>query len=525
MRDYRTNETKLKSFFDYDPYSEYTERIRELNQRHFHREHLTDVLHRINRQWGASDATLDNIERLKDANSTVVIGGQQAGLLTGPMYTVNKVISIIQFARQKERELNIPVIPVFWIAGEDHDFDEINHVYLPGNEKMEKYQHPQKIYKKKPISEIKLNKEETAQWLETLFQQVQETAYTPRLFQSLEDCLKKSDSYVDFFARLVHLLFQKEGLVLADSAHPELRNLEADHFAGMIHAQPRIAKSVHQSLKKLEQLGYSVPLEAEIDDGHLFYHEAGERILLKRNDEGKWTGKQNEVCFTTEELLEIAYQHPAQLSNNVVTRPIMQDLIFPTLAFIGGPGEIAYWSSLKQAFHTMDIKMPPVVPRLSFTFVERSIERYAKKYHISPEMVINEGVERVKKEWLESRNNPSIPDVAGRVKRQIEEAHQPLREMAVEISPDIGDLSKKNLFYLKRNIDFMENRMMKAVQDKYKKEVAEFDILQMSLFPQNNLQERVWTPLPWINLYGTGFIHELVSKSLSFKNEHYIVMI
>src|SRR5690625_4018058 len=149
--DYRANKKNIMSFFDYDPYSQFRERVEDVKQRHYDRGHLTDVLHEINSRWDAPRTTIDNIERLKEENSTVVIGGQQAGLLTGPMYTINKVISIIQFAKQKEKELGIPVIPVFWIAGEDHDFDEINHVFLPNHGEMEKYKHPQNILKKQSI--------------------------------------------------------------------------------------------------------------------------------------------------------------------------------------------------------------------------------------------------------------------------------------------------------------------------------------------------------------------------------------
>lgn len=523
IRDYMAKEKAIMSFFDYDPYTQYEERINELKQRQFDRRHMTDVLHIINSRWDAPGSTMDNIERLKDGSSVVVIGGQQAGLLTGPMYTINKVISIIQLAKQKEKELKVPVIPVFWIAGEDHDFDEINHVFLPSREQLKKYKHPQKVYKKMSVSEIKMNKDETAKWLDKLFQQLQETAYTNDLYFSIKQCLDKSESYVDFFARLIYQLFDQEGLVLVDSAHPALRKLEKEHFISLIKAQPEIAESVRQTLLELHQLGYHVSLDAEDDDGHLFYHKNEERILLKRTIEGDWAGKQNEVSLTTQELLNIAKDHPEQLSNNVVTRPIMQELLFPSIAFIGGPGEIAYWASLKQAFHNLNLKMPPIVPRLSFTFLERNVKRYAKKYNISFKTVVNEGAEQLKKQWLEAKNNPSVRDVAISVKEQIEEVHKPLRDIAFDISPDIGDLSEKNLFYLRNNIDFLENRIMKALKDKYEKEMYEFDLINMSLFPQDNLQERVWNPLPWINLYSSGFIKELTGKHLSFQNDHYIV--
>lgn len=525
IRDYRANEKAIMSFFDYDAYTQYPERIKELNKRHFDRGVMTDVLHNINRHWDAPQAAINNIERLKDENSVIVIGGQQAGLLTGPMYTINKVISIIQFAKQKEKELNIPVIPVFWIAGEDHDFAEINHIFLPKQGQMEKYTHPQKVYEKKPISQIKMDQEESEKWLEELFRQLRETEYTETVYHTLKYCLKRSESYVDFFARLIHQLFDQDGLVLVDSAHSDLRKLEKDHFAGMIEAQPEIAEGVHHSLQELQQLDYSVPLDAALDEGHLFYHKEAERILLKRTSDGAWSGKQNEVRFTTEELLTIAKHHPEQLSNNVVTRPIMQELLFPTLAFIGGPGEIAYWAALKRAFHAMNIKMPPVVPRLSFTFMERSVERCMEKYALSHETVINEGAGRLKKQWLEARHDPSIEEVADSIKQKIEEVHRPLREIAAGIRPDIGDLSEKNLFYLKRNIDYLQTRMKKAAEEIYEQEISEFDLIHMSLFPMDHLQERVWNPLPWINLYSPQFIKELTGKALSFENDHYIVFI
>src|SRR5690625_3876787 len=105
ITDYRANEKTVMSFFDYNPYTQYPERLKELKQRQMDRGHMTDVLHKINRRWDAPKSTMDNIERFKDGNSVVVIGGQQAGLLTGPMYTINKVISIVQFAKQKEKEL------------------------------------------------------------------------------------------------------------------------------------------------------------------------------------------------------------------------------------------------------------------------------------------------------------------------------------------------------------------------------------------------------------------------------------
>src|SRR5699024_8817028 len=157
-------------------------------------------------------------------------------------------------------------------------------------------------------------------------------------------------------------------IVLIDSADEAVRKMESNYFIQLIEKQPEISKGVYHSLEDLKKSGYAVSLEADPEDGHLFYHLNGERILLTRDEEGNWQGKQGECLLSNEELIQIAKDQPELLSNNVATRPLMQELLFPTLAFIGGPGEIAYWAALQRAFAALEIKMPPVVPRLSLTY-------------------------------------------------------------------------------------------------------------------------------------------------------------
>src|SRR5699024_6256726 len=150
--------------------------------------------------------------------SVVIVGGQQAGLGTGPMYTVNKIISIIKLAREKEAQLKIPVIPLFWIAGEDHDYDEINHLFIDEDDKLKKLPTRQEAFIKKSVSHIELDQEKTEKWLRQLFLSLQETEETRDLYEQMKDILKKSKTFVDFFARTLFYLFQGEGLVLFDSA-------------------------------------------------------------------------------------------------------------------------------------------------------------------------------------------------------------------------------------------------------------------------------------------------------------------
>ncbi|GAA0613130.1 bacillithiol biosynthesis cysteine-adding enzyme BshC [Virgibacillus siamensis] len=525
--DYRQNKQRIMQHFDYNPYLEsaFEERLASLQERKFDRRRLSEVLTSLNEKWGAPESAYVNIRRLEQKDSAVVIGGQQAGLLTGPMYTINKIISIIQFAKQQEAKLGKPIIPVFWIAGEDHDFAEINHIYLPENHSMKKHSIQHRIEEKRSLSDVSIDKMHAEQWVDHIFEQLKETVFTHHLYESIHDCLKKSNTYVDFFARLIHHLFEAEGIVLVDSGDPEIRELESDHFVTLIKKQCEISEGVYQRVQSLKQKNYPVSLEVDSHDGHLFLMKDQERILLTRNENGEWAGKQNELVLSEQELLDIAVETPARLSNNVVTRPVMQEMLFPTLAFVGGPGEISYWAALGPAFHAAQIDMPPVLPRLSFTFMEKRVEKVLTTYGIEAAQVINHGAGELKTNWLAAQNNPPVKHLASEVKNAIATIHAPLRKVAKDVRADLGEMADRNLFYLQRDIDFMEDRIIKALEEKYAKELSEFNLVEMSLHPNNGLQERTWNPVSLLNNCGPGFIEQLTYESCSLKSDHFIVYI
>src|SRR5699024_10339817 len=163
--------------------------------------------------------------------------------------------------------------------------------------------------------------------------------YTKDVYQMLMDSIDASDTYVDWFAHLMMTLFREEGIVLMDSAHPSLREIETPFLKKMIVDNATLNEHVLKQKQRVEQAGYGTSIDVNDNSAHLFYHLDGERVLLERDETGYFRGKDNECVLTTEELLTIADEHPEQLSNNVVTRPLMQEQMLPTLAFVGGPGE------------------------------------------------------------------------------------------------------------------------------------------------------------------------------------------
>ncbi|WP_027954104.1 bacillithiol biosynthesis cysteine-adding enzyme BshC [Halobacillus kuroshimensis] len=525
FRDYKYNYEKIADRFSYSPYDEnvWADRLEDLKTKTYQREALSEVLKTMNEKWKVPRETLENIERLKDEESVVVIAGQQAGLLTGPLYSVHKIISVLQLAGQKEKELGRPVIPVFWIAGEDHDFDEINHIMMKQEGRMEKKTIGHVPEVKSSVSELQLDQTEADAWLEDVFRMLPETENTNHFYQLVQDHLHQSDSYTDFFARLIYQLFPHEGLVLIDAHDPEVRRLETPYFTTMIHQNREMAGGVFSVLQKNRQEGYETLLDSEMQDAHLFYHDRGDRILLVRDEEGRFRGKNNEVVLSKEELLQIAEESPEKLSNNVVTRPLMQESLFPVLAFIGGPGEINYWSALKPAFDAADLCMPPVLPRLSFTLVDRKTDRSLRHFQLSVEDVVKNGAAEKKMNWIGAMSTPPVKRLSEQVKDEIARIHTPLREKAAELGGDLGQLADKNLAYLQETVAFLEKRMLHSLEDTYRKELDQFDDIDITLHPAGGLQERMWNILPWVNGYGLSLFQEMNRHHLSFEHDHYVV--
>lgn len=516
---------KLNEFFSYEPFSPLNERIEYIRSRTFPREKLVALLTDMNRKWGAKESTFRQIDRLQQDDAVVVIGGQQAGLLSGPLYTIHKIISIIKFARQQEEKLNVPVIPLFWIAGEDHDYDEINHIYNIVNNKLEKRRIEQEEWLKRSVSHIQIDHSILESWIKLVFNDLLETEHTKELATKILHHVKESETFVDFFARIIFELFQDEGIVLIDSANIHLRQIESEWFEKIITRQEQISEAVVHTAEQIHQAGYSVQVDIDKRNGNLFYHDdQNERVLLVREG-SKWIGKNEEITFTTDELLRIAKETPHRLSNNVITRPLMQEAIIPTLAFIAGDGEISYWALLKDAFNVFDptLTMPPVIPRLSITLINERIDKLIQERSLEDQYIVNYGCKKLKVNWLTTQKNPPVHLIFSEAKANIEEIHKPLQSLAKSIGPDLHGEAKRNLNKILEEITYLEQKTVQHLELKYAFELDQFQEINLALRPKNSLQERVLNVISFINECGKDFIKEIIELDLSFKEDHYII--
>ncbi len=514
---------EIPAYFDYTS-EDFPKRFQQLKGRTFARVELANVLYTYNTAHGASEKTFANIERFKDSDSVVVIGGQQAGILTGPLYTIHKVISIVSLARKTEQQLGVPVIPVFWIAGEDHDIQEINHIFVEEQGNVKKSTYPVISRQKKSASLLQLDKTQATQWIERILMSYEETNYTNDLRMKLTQLLNDSYTFTDFFAKLILALFSDTGIVVMDAAEENVRLLERDFFKQLIEKQAEVTEVVLKQQVSLQANEYPKTLEVMDDAANIFYEHQGERQLLFWRDE-KFVTKDGLVSFSKQELLHIAEITPQLLSNNVVTRPLMQEYLFPTLAFIAGPGEIAYWAELQKAFHLFNWSMPPVISRMTMTLIERNIANDIEEINVSLSEILHEGTANAVSNWLNEQTDPHFEEEIAKLKIEIENIHRSLRVVGMEIAPHLSSLFVKNAENIQKQLDFLHHTLQKTLYEKHDVQVKKFLRVGNAIRPNNAPQERIWNVLYFLNKYGFDFCNQLSTVDYEWNKNHKLVYI
>ena len=528
MNDLTQQKLKHEMFFDYNIHSKevFQKRVVDLKNRSFKREELSAYLKEYAKRFSENnEKTLENIERLKHPDSVVVIGGQQAGLLTGPLYTIHKIISIIVLARNEEKALGIPVIPVFWIAGEDHDFAEINHVFTSKDKILKKLTIKDSPIKKQSVSDLPLNQQKTLDWIEQVFESFGETDYSNELLEHLTNSVNQSDTYVEFFEQVIMTLFENEGLVLVNSGDPGLRQFERSCFQSILNQNSSLYDAVKTQQIEMRSRNYQPIIEMPEKSANLFYHHEGERFLLERKSDEEFMISDIGLTLSLEELNGVIEMYPQKLSNNVVTRPLMQEYLFPTLAFIAGPGEVTYWAELKRVFSMMDMKMPPVLPRLNITLLERSIERNLAEADLSLDDVLHNGVEKSITDFLKSVSPVDMNPLVEEAKKQVSDIHETLIEAALKVDKSLESMLKKNGVFIQEQLDFLNRSVEKRKQLQYEVQISKFKSIELSLLPNLNPQERIWNIYYYLNKFGPDFVKELLNLSYSFNGKHKIVKI
>ncbi|MFK4300785.1 bacillithiol biosynthesis cysteine-adding enzyme BshC [Paenibacillus sp. RC254] len=527
--DYIQGTGRARDLYEYnvlhaDAYAQRAKRLDETEHLRLNRKDVVACLRIYNEQYNAHEAVHASLDRLEQPDALVVVGGQQSGLFTGPMLVVYKAATIIKAAREAEKRLGRPVIPVFWIAGEDHDWDEVNHTYVMANDpqavKIKLNKQPER---RSSVSAIKVDAAEWKKAMAEIEQSLPDSEHKADILRMIKHGFNDSYGLSEGFAKLLGLLFGAYGLVLLDSADPSLRKLEASVFRRLVQHNDELEQAYRATAARIADYGYH--LQADVHEGgaNLFYIHEEERLLLFKQN-GLFTDRRGQVAFTIEELLEETDRHPERFSNNVLTRPLMQDSLFPVLASVLGLGEIAYWAITRDAFGVLGMQMPLLLPRMSFTLVEPGVEKHMLKYELSFGEV-RDGLEERKKQWIVTHDQLGMQEQFAGAKEAFVRIYEPLIQQSGLIEKGLLRLGETNREKILEQIAYLEAKVQEALFRQNETALRQWDRIEWSLFPFGQPQERVYTIYHFLNRYGLSLIDMIMDVPTDLTGTHRVIYV
>ena len=508
--DYLKDPQALKNFYPtaLKSHTEIPLRIPELLANYtVDRNRLADALSAMNKRWAASDRTLQNIEKLRASDAVAVVTGQQAGIFTGPLYTIYKAISTIKVAACLEGR-GINAVPVFWIATEDHDFAEVAGTFVNNRDgslseiKISAEQKTEGL----PVGKIKLD-DSIKSDVEKLFDALPKTEFSDELQKMVEDAYQPGRSLGDAFALMMARLFGEFGLILFDPLDDNLKRLAAPIYAQAVEKSAEIIGALIKRSKELEAAGYHAQVLVEETSFPLFWLDSGgKRHALRRTADGKLRAKGIERDFELSELKEIAETAPWRLSPNVNLRNVVQDYLLPTAVYFGGAAEIAYSAQNSEVYRILQRPVTPMLPRASVTIIEPKIARTFDKYNLSmsdffcrPEGLFPKIVE----EFLNSDTPGIFVEAEEIINTQLNRLDKNLTQVEPTLAKSLARRRPKILYHLAA----LRNKFYHAEIQKNAVVKQQIETASASIFPHKNLQERTINVTSLLARHGDNLVH------------------
>jgi bacillithiol biosynthesis cysteine-adding enzyme bshC len=482
ITDYLSQKAELRCLYHRFPLAtNFPAQIKE-KQAHYsaeNRDILAQALERQYKNLSISKETYQNIEALRQENTFTITTGHQLSLFTGPLYFIYKIVTTIVSCQQlKKLYPQYNFVPIYWMATEDHDFEEINHFSFHGQklswhaeqsgmvgdfstEGLERISH---------ILKVLLGKSHQGQYLASLFERAYEQHKT----------LASATRY------LVNELFTPYGLVIIDGNDKSLKELLVPYFKREL-LENASHKEVEKTLAYIKSVNKNYPEQVHPREINIFYVKDGIRERIVKDEQG-YTVLNTSIRFSEEEILRHLECFPEYFSPNVILRPLYQEVILPNLAYIGGGGEIAYWLELKDMFAQYKVPFPMLMLRNSVLLISEAQEKKLHKLGLTHHDIF------LKNNILENKITQRLSEYPIDFSAQracLQEHFAQLHQIAAHTDKSfLGAVKAQEAKQLK-GLDNLEKRLLKAQKKKYRETLDRVIDLRVSLFPKESLQERV----------------------------------
>ena len=476
---------------------------------------VADVLAKQNRTWGASEATLRNIERLRNG-AFVVVTGQQVGLFGGPALALFKVASALALTKQVQA-LGVECVPVFWLASEDHDLAEVNQsLLLTPDLQLASFAANTSGVAGAPVASIRFA-EGTNETVARAADLLGESLAADYLRESYTEGTSFSDAYAKLYTRL----FGDYGLILLTPSDTDLHRIAAPLFADAARRSAELDEAILARNRELSSAGYHEQVKVTAESTPLFALVDGARIPIHRSNGQFKVGRE---LVSAEELQRRIEASPEQFSANVLLRPVLQDYWLPTLAYIGGPAEIAYFAQAAVVYEKLLGRVTPIVSRMSATLIEPRIERLLTKYHVDlPEMFHGECELR---DCIAARAlPPELKQNFGDARDAVNEAMQRVSSSLQQLDSTLVEAATRATSKMQYQINRLEKRAAQAELRRSEIITRHTAQIENSLYPRKTLQEREIAGLYFHAKYGPQLVDRLVDLAQARCPEHKVLVL
>lgn len=474
VTDYIAQAPGLAPFYEHPPTLEGFEKAIQQKTKHaIDRKVLVDVLQE--QYKGLSGKGLENIAALGNDRTFSVTTGHQLNLFTGPLYFIYKIITTIKLAEEIQQKYPAyKIVPIYWMATEDHDFAEINHIHLYGK----------KITWEQETAGAtgKISTAAIGTILTELKTILGEGEQAQGLFQRIELAYTQHTNLAAATRALVHELFQDYGLVIIDADDARFKKAFANIMLTDITEQHshRLISATNEQLKQ----AYEVQVNPR--EINFFYLDKGLRERIIQEGE-TYAVNNSSLKFTAKELADAIQTHPERFSPNVVTRPLYQESILPNIAYIGGGAEIAYWLELKATFQQYQIPYPTLLLRNSVLWIDEGSKKRLDKLGIQA-VELFQPINELIKSFIHKNQHKELSLEAECA--AIAQSFQNILQKGLQQDPTLKGLIEAEKTKTLNAIAHIEQRLVKAEKKKHETEINQLEKVQEKLFPNGGLQER-----------------------------------
>ena len=458
---------------------------------------------------------------LADSRTVAIVTGQQAGLFGGPLFTLLKALTALKLANQVSRDHSVPVVAIFWIDAEDHDWEEIRSctvfdadltprtVSLP----------PRPGAEPAPVATIKLD-DAVVGALDETERVLPPTAFREDLLAELRRSYAPGTGMADAFGQWLEQVLGGRGLVVYDSSDARSKPLVSSVFARELSMPGQTVKLASLAGSDLIARGYHAQVHPQDDSAALFRIEGGRRAI-RRQDGQFIVGDER---FPTDALLRQATERPTGFSPNVLLRPVVQDTIFPTICYVAGPNELAYLGQLRGVYQHFGVPMPLMYPRASATLLDSAAVRFLTKYKL-PLEALQAQDEAALNELLRAQIPPVVEESFTVASQTIEQQMTRLVEAIPALDPTLEGAARSTLERMQRDLQTLHGKMIQAAKRRDETLRRQFIRARALAFPGGHAQERTIGFVSFLNQYGPALVERLDEELPLDLGRHWIVTI